>query len=106
MSLVSHQFCPCPNMPRTLLHLSVCDVVLLGLDEGPNLITLDTANAEIADVGIVIGGSSATQASASGRCFAIPVIRQVASMDAPSTRAAMTAARLSVATRFTVIKIV
>jgi len=36
-----------------------CEVLVLAVYEGPNLVALETAHAEIANVGIVICGSSA-----------------------------------------------
>jgi len=52
---------PCPNISRALFHLFQCDILLLRVNERPNLIALHAANPEIADVRMVISSTGAAQ---------------------------------------------
>lgn len=46
-----------PNVASAFRHLLGCDVLLLAIDEGPNLIALNAAHAKIAHIGIVEGST-------------------------------------------------
>src|SRR5882724_8252685 len=48
---------PRPNITSALLHLFRGDVLLLGIDEGPNFIALDSSHSEIANGSIATVGT-------------------------------------------------
>ncbi len=52
---------PSPHIARALLHLLKCDVLLLSVDERPNLVTLDATHAKVADMGLMISSADTSQ---------------------------------------------